>query len=82
VAGVLRVAFLAVAYAVILLPPRAFPVATRRTISLLALLLVMAVHLLLAAVTRRSPSLRNGQRVTAGCVHARIGQLIPMLLVT
>jgi hypothetical protein len=58
IAAVLRVMFLAVAYAVILLPPNALPISTR-TAFLAAFLLVSAAHLLLAAVasvSRRGPA--------------------------
>ena len=59
IAAMLRVLFLAVAFGVILLPPNALPVSTRRAVFLAALLLVSAAHVVLAAgalISRRGPA--------------------------
>jgi hypothetical protein len=72
VAAVLRVLFLAIAYAVILLPPDALPVGARRAVFLTALLLVSAAHLVLAAValvSRRGLAAARGARGIGGAAR-------------
>ena len=72
IAAMLRVLFLAVAFAVILLPPNALPVSTRRAVFLAALLLVSAAHVVLAAVTlisRRGPAAARGAHGIGGAAQ-------------